>query len=56
MQIFYNLETEKYEIYYPEQKVTSASVVFTRNHDMESDKVLVMDIHSHGTMNAFFRP
>ncbi len=54
VQVFYNLETEKYEIYYPEQKVTSASVVFTRNHDMENDKVLVMDIHSHGTMSAFF--
>ena len=54
VQIFYNLETEKYEIYYPEQQVTSASVVFTRNHDMENDKVLVMDIHSHGSMNAFF--
>lgn len=54
VQIFYNMETEEYEIYYPEQKVTSASVIFTRNHDMENDKVLVMDIHSHGTMNAFF--
>lgn len=54
VQIFFNMETEKYEIYYPEQQVTSASVVFTRNHDMENDKVLVMDIHSHGTMNAFF--
>lgn len=54
VQIFFNMETEEYEIYYPEQQVTSASVVFTRNHDMENDKVLVMDIHSHGAMNAFF--
>lgn len=54
VQIFYDVDTGKYEIYYPEQKVTSASVVFTRSHDMESDKVLVMDIHSHGTMQAFF--
>ena len=54
VQIFFNMETEKYEIYYPEQQVTSASVVFTRSHDMENDKVLVMDIHSHGIMNAFF--
>ncbi len=53
-QVFFNMETEEYEIYYPEQQVTSASVVFTRNHEMENDKVLVMDIHSHGTMNAFF--
>lgn len=54
VQIFYDVNTGKYELYYPEQKATSASVVFTRNHDMENDKVLVMDIHSHGTMNAFF--
>lgn len=54
VQIFYDVIERKYEIYYPEQKVTSASVVFTRSHDMENDKVLVMDIHSHGIMNAFF--
>lgn len=54
VQIFYDVNTRKYEIYYPEQKVTFASVAFTRSHDMESDKVLVMDIHSHGTMKAFF--
>lgn len=54
VQIFYDVNAGEYEIYYPEQQVTSASVVFTRSHDMESDKVLVMDIHSHGTMKAFF--
>ncbi len=53
-QVFYDVNARKYEIYYPEQKVTFASVVFTRSHDMERDKVLVMDIHSHGTMKAFF--
>lgn len=54
VQIFYDVKERNYEIYYPEQKVTSASVVFTRSHDMENDKVLVMDIHSHGAMKAFF--
>lgn len=54
VQIFYDVIAGKYELYYPEQKVTSASVVFVRNHDMENDKVLVMDIHSHGIMPAFF--
>lgn len=54
VQIFYDVNAGKYEVYYPEQEVTSASVVFTRSHDMESDKVLVMDIHSHGSMKAFF--
>lgn len=54
VQVFYDVNMGKYELYYPEQKATSASVVFVRNHDMENDKVLVMDIHSHGTMNAFF--
>lgn len=54
VQIFYDVNAGQYEIYYPEQEVTSASVVFTRSHDMESDKVLVMDIHSHGSMKAFF--
>lgn len=54
VQIFYDVNAGQYEIYYPEQKVTSASVVFTRSYDMENDKVLVMDIHSHGAMKAFF--
>lgn len=54
VQIFYDVNMEKYELYYPEQIATPASVIFARNHDMENDKVLVMDIHSHGTMNAFF--
>ena len=53
-QIFYDVTAGRYEAYYPEQRVTSVSVEFVRNHDMENDKVLVMDIHSHGTMNAFF--
>ena len=54
VQIFYDTETEEYELYYPEQKVSAYSVVFKRNPQLEADKVLVMDAHSHGGMSAFF--
>ena len=54
VQIFYDTETKEYELYYPEQKVSACSVVFERNTQLEADKVLVMDAHSHGSMKAFF--
>lgn len=54
VQVFYDMGTKKYELYYPEQRVSACSVVFERNRQLEEDKVLVMDAHSHGYMRAFF--
>lgn len=54
VQIFYDTETKKYELYYPEQRASRCSVVFERNPQLEQEKVLVMDAHSHGYMRAFF--
>lgn len=54
VQIFYDMETKEYELYYPEQRVSRCSVFFERNQQLEQEKVLVMDVHSHGCMPAFF--
>ena len=54
VQIFFDRKTRGYEIYEPEQQTTPGTVVFCRNMKKEREKVLVMDIHSHGRFNAFF--
>ena len=53
-QIFYDIETQEYELYEPVQKRSKTSVHFIRNHRLETEKTLMMDIHSHGMMEAFF--
>lgn len=52
-QIFYE-KNEGYSIYYPPQKATGVSVSFERNLELEYRKTLVMDLHSHGSLPAFF--
>ncbi|WP_304428970.1 hypothetical protein [uncultured Acetatifactor sp.] len=54
VQIFYDAERKEYRLYYPPQKAESCSVVFRRNPELENRCVLMMDIHSHGCMRAFF--
>ena len=54
VQIFYDLVTKKYSLYYPPQRIGYCSVIFGRNPELENDKVLMMDVHSHGCMRAFF--
>lgn len=54
VQIFYSPDTKQYELHIPEQYVTAASVMFYRNTEKELEKILVMDIHSHGQYPAFF--
>lgn len=54
VQIFFDRNTRQYEIYEPEQDTTAGSVIFRRNRMKEQEKVLVMDIHSHGRFHAFF--
>ena len=51
-QIFWN--GKEYELYIPEQVVTESSVEFKRNKQLEMEKDLVMDIHSHACYPAFF--
>lgn len=51
---FYSPDTKQYELHIPEQYVTAASVMFYRNTEKELEKILVMDIHSHGQYPAFF--
>lgn len=54
VQIFFDKEKGAYEIYEPVQQTTACAVRFERNREMETNKVLVMDVHSHATMPAFF--
>lgn len=53
-QIFYDDKTGLYELYFPRQKTGACSVVFGRDMLLENEKTLVMDVHSHGRMDAFF--
>ena len=52
-QLFYTRE-EGYSIYYPAQRYTITSVSFERDYALECSKTLVMDMHSHGRIQAFF--
>lgn len=54
VQIFFDKEKEVYEIYEPVQRTTACTVLFERSREMEKNKVLVMDVHSHASMPAFF--
>ncbi len=54
VQIFYDDKTDSYELHFPKQYAEACSVVFDRDMLLEEKKVLVMDAHSHGRMNAFF--
>lgn len=54
VQIFYDVAQKSYFIYVPEQETSRSAVVFQRNPEIESKKILVMDIHSHGAFSAFF--
>jgi len=53
-QIFYDDRKGAYELHFPRQRAGACSVVFDRDVQMEEEKVLVMDAHSHGRMDAFF--
>lgn len=53
-QIYYDRNKEAYEVYVPLQEVSKESVSFERNVSLELDpeKILVMEIHSHGRYGA----
>lgn len=54
LQIFFHPKEQKYHLFHPHQKGDKSSVVFDRNYERESTHVLMMDIHSHGRLPAFF--
>lgn len=54
VQIFYDRNKEAYELYVPYQEVSLGSVDFERDTalELDSNKILVMEIHSHGSYSA----
>lgn len=54
--IYLDKTTQNYETVVLDQDVSGAHVSYSRHLDYENDsnKILVMDIHSHDTMGAFF--
>ncbi len=54
LQIFWNREEQEYFFYIPKQEVSGSTVNFDRNEELEQEHLLVMDIHSHNTMGAFW--
>lgn len=54
MQIFWDPEEKQYYNYCPIQEVSGASVDYKRDPELESNHVLVLEIHSHNTMGAYF--
>lgn len=54
LQFFLDQETGEYFLHCPPQQVSGAMVKFLRDPELESRYLLVMDIHSHNSMPAFF--
>ncbi|TNE46796.1 MAG: hypothetical protein EP343_22250 [Deltaproteobacteria bacterium] len=54
LQVFYNEEEDEFFLHCPKQEVSGALVTFERDPELEARHVLVMDIHSHNSMPAFF--
>lgn len=52
--IFWSFEREEYFVYIPKQKVSKARVEPECSFIDDEKNLLVMQIHSHNTMNAFF--
>ena len=51
--ILYNLDTQQYRVSIPAQKVSKASVSYDID-DKADNEIVVVDIHSHNSMGAFF--
>lgn len=54
LQIFYHPHEEEFFLHCPRQQVSGALVRFERDPELEANAILVMDIHSHNSMPAFF--
>ena len=53
-QYFWDEEAGKFFMHYPVQDCSGGHVDYTRDPELEQQKLLIMDIHSHNTMGAFF--
>lgn len=53
-QVYWDKENRKFLIYYPKQDCSGGHVDYERSKELEEKYLLVMDIHSHNTMGAFF--
>lgn len=51
--IVWNKRTESYRVAIPKQKVSKAAVSYDWSH-VTADEEVILDIHSHNTMGAFF--
>ena len=51
-QVFW--DGEKYSVHVPKQRVSGGHVSFTRDVELERQKLLVLEAHSHNSMGAFF--
>lgn len=54
VQFYYDDVKKEYILFCPDQEVSGARVSFKRSAEMDDTHTLVMDIHSHNTMGAFF--
>lgn len=55
IQFFYNIKTKKYFLYCPSQKVSCGSISYNNDCNFkETENILVLEMHSHGDMSAFF--
>lgn len=51
--VVWNKNTQEYRLAVPTQRVSKGSVSYDRDHLLEGDEI-ILDIHSHNTMGAFF--
>lgn len=54
LQFYYDAPNKKYIVNCPKQRISGAHIDFERDQEMDSKYLLVMDIHSHNKMGAFF--
>lgn len=54
LQLFWNRNEREYELHCPIQRCSYTNVTCERDHDRESRQWLIMDLHSHGTINCSF--
>ena len=54
LQLFYDRDENAYFLSVPTQYVSHASVEYERDYELECNYLLVADIHSHGSIPAFF--
>jgi len=54
LQFYYDEANKSYIVFCPDQEITGTTVKFKRHPEMDDNYTIVMDIHSHNSMGAFF--